>query len=222
MATVWFWLVLYISVGGMPLKILEAGWNHWKYFSDSIDAHYVIRITKDPAWRAMQLWKPLLTLQGLDRLNVFVLCIYIDPTLIQQDITQDQSCMILRWCEFSVQDGAACSFAELPWADCCPDLGDLGDLGWRPCGEMLRYTDEEYPDTNALVRHRGCGNPNHDHFMPTPYPDSLARNSVHVVLLIVQMHAARSLIRNWSIYLFPGGSPQNARQTHQTFAWEEL
>ena len=83
---------------------------------------------------------------------------------------------------------------------------------------MLRYTDEEYPDTNALVRHRGCGNPNHDHFMPTPYPDSLARNSVHVVLLIVQMHAARSLIRNWSIYLFPGGSPQNARQTHQTFA----
>ena len=93
MATVWFWLVLYISVGGMPLKILEAGWNHWKYFSDSIDAHYVIRITKDPAWRAMQLWKPLLTLQGLDRLNVFVLCIYIDPTLIQQDITQDQSCV---------------------------------------------------------------------------------------------------------------------------------
>ena len=26
-------------------------------------------------------------------MNVFVLCIYIDPTLIQQDITQDQSCM---------------------------------------------------------------------------------------------------------------------------------
>ena len=88
-----------------------------------------------------------------DWIDLMLLC--CASSLIQQDITQDQSCMgrnrerlklhdlgncclkmfkklhqILRWCEFSHfsarQDGAACSFAELPWADCCPDLGDLG------------------------------------------------------------------------------------------------
>ena len=109
-----------------------------------------------------------------------------------------------------------------------PWRSGIGKRRWTAYGEMLRYTDEEYPDTNALVRHRGA------------IQIMAIRTDIKEAALCLLIHrlsctkfsvccalncanaCSKEPRTNWSIYLFLGGSLKNWWQTHQTFAWEGL